>query len=58
MGSDPICFILRHGQTEWSELGKRTSFTDLSLTPKGRTLVEKSRDLLVGSDSRHHISTV
>ncbi|KAJ8608541.1 hypothetical protein MRB53_039595 [Persea americana] len=51
MPRDPVCFILRHGQTEWSEQGKRTSFTDLSLTDKGAELVKHSKAALVGPDS-------
>lgn len=50
MSRDPKCFILRHGQTEWSEIGKRTSFTDLALTDKGRDLVLRTASRLVGPD--------
>lgn len=32
----PDIFIVRHGQTEWSEAGKHTSRTDLPLTRAGR----------------------
>lgn len=49
MSKDPKCFILRHGQTEWSEIGKRTSFTDLALTDKGQDLVLRTASHLVGS---------
>lgn len=44
----PKVFILRHGQTEWSEIGKRTSFTDLSLTPQGGELVKRTAVRLMG----------
>lgn len=50
MSKDPCCFILRHGQTEWSEIGKRTSFTDLSLTQKGEDLVKRTASRLIGTD--------
>lgn len=46
----PSVIILRHGQTEWSEIGKRTSFTDLSLTVKGQELVKRTATHLIGSD--------
>ncbi|ORY81432.1 histidine phosphatase superfamily [Protomyces lactucae-debilis] len=46
---NPKVFILRHGQTEWSEIGKRTSFTDLPLTEKGRTLVQRSASTMLGT---------
>jgi probable phosphoglycerate mutase len=48
MGNTPKCFIIRHGQTEWSEIGRRTSFTDLPLTEKGRSLVQRSASSMLG----------
>ncbi|CCG82667.1 Phosphoglycerate mutase family protein [Taphrina deformans PYCC 5710] len=45
----PSVFIVRHGQTEWSEIGKRTSFTDLSLTKKGEELIQRTASRLFGS---------
>lgn len=50
MTRDPRCYILRHGQTEWSEIGKRTSFTDLSLTVKGEELIKRTATRLFGED--------
>ncbi|BFZ63021.1 hypothetical protein YB2330_004133 [Saitoella coloradoensis] len=44
---DPRLYVLRHGQTAWSEVGKHTSFTDLSLTEKGAELVKKSAAAMV-----------
>lgn len=50
MSHSPKCFILRHGQTEWSEVGKRTSFTDLSLTERGEELVKQTASRLIGAN--------
>jgi broad specificity phosphatase PhoE len=33
--AQPVCTIVRHGQTEWSRSGQHTSRTELELTPEG-----------------------
>jgi len=45
---DPRLIILRHGETSWSKTGQHTSFTDLSLTPHGRSLIQNTASTLLG----------
>ena len=44
----PDLYLVRHGQTEWSELGKHTGRTDLALTPAGERDAAALRPLLAG----------
>lgn len=46
----PRCFIVRHGETEWSINGRHTGSTDLPLTTNGEKRVKATGKALVGSD--------
>ncbi|KAJ0424320.1 histidine phosphatase superfamily [Aspergillus carlsbadensis] len=46
----PRCFIVRHGETEWSLNGRHTGTTDLSLTENGEKRIKATGKALVGND--------
>lgn len=46
----PRCFIVRHGETEWSLNGRHTGSTDLPLTPNGEKRVVATGRALIGDD--------
>ncbi|KAF7504934.1 hypothetical protein GJ744_001581 [Endocarpon pusillum] len=46
----PRCFIVRHGETEWSLSGKHTGSTDIPLTSNGEKRVRATGRALVGDD--------
>ena len=58
-------FLIRHGQTEWSAVGRHTSHTDLALTPNGERearalaarLVDRSFAAVVASPRLRELRT-
>ncbi|KAJ5772390.1 hypothetical protein N7520_002919 [Penicillium odoratum] len=46
----PRCFIVRHGETEWSLNGRHTGTTDLPLTANGEKRIRATGKALVGND--------
>ncbi|KAJ5825297.1 hypothetical protein N7474_002435 [Penicillium riverlandense] len=46
----PRCFIIRHGETEWSLNGRHTGSTDLPLTANGEKRIQATGKALVGDD--------
>ncbi|KAF4212136.1 hypothetical protein CNMCM8980_006332 [Aspergillus fumigatiaffinis] len=46
----PRCFIVRHGETEWSLNGRHTGTTDLPLTANGEKRIKATGKALVGND--------
>ena len=48
--STPRCFLVRHGETEWSKSGRHASHTEIGLTADGETRVRATGMALVGDD--------
>jgi broad specificity phosphatase PhoE len=46
----PRCFIVRHGETEWSLSGKHTGTSNIPLTSDGEKRVQATGRALVGDD--------
>ncbi|WP_156756674.1 histidine phosphatase family protein [Actinokineospora pegani] len=55
--SDTTVYLLRHGQTEWSESGQHTGRTDIPLTEAGEARARKAGEVLRGllGDSPVHV---
>lgn len=50
MADQPELYLVRHGQTEWSQLGRHTGRTDLDLTAVGAMQASSLEPLLRGLD--------
>jgi len=56
---NPYLFLVRHGKSEWNELGLWTGWTDVSLHPDGILEARKAGELLQSfSIERAHVSAL
>jgi broad specificity phosphatase PhoE len=46
LSAEHAVYVIRHGQTEWSETGRHTSRTDLPLTPEGERRARRAGQTL------------
>lgn len=51
MGDKPEIFLVRHGETEWSKLGKHTGVSDIPLTENGLREAKKLGEKLLRKES-------
>lgn len=53
--SDPVprLFLVRHGETEWTETRRHTGRTDIALSPRGETQAAKLATRLAGHTFSH-----
>lgn len=51
MGDKPEIFLVRHGETEWSKLGKHTGVSDIPLTENGIEEAKKLGDKFLRPES-------
>jgi broad specificity phosphatase PhoE len=53
----PTIYLIRHGETEWSRLGRHTSHSDIALTARGQEEAAAVRRRLAGVTFSHVVSS-